>query len=491
MSNLATLVKQSSHFVTGRTAVVLLGFISFPVFTRVLSVAQYGTLSLVLKLLALFTVLGKAGMQNSVLRFYEEHTRSKEAGSARVVYASILIGGILISSLVALLVYATATLAPASVISPPLQQALRWGALYIVVKACQALLWSFLRVEGATKTYNALDVAIRAAAIVIVVWILLNVERSVRAFVSGMILVEGFAVAAVLVYLAVRGRFRPSAFDPKFFTMALSFGAPLIMYEFSGMILSAGDRLLVERFLGAEMLGFYSAAYNICTYMEEALMAPIGLALVPMYMKIWSTEGLEATRKFLSSALNLYVMAASVVAGGAMACAPDLVVFLGSRKLAESAKLVPILIIGLLTYATYHFFNAGLLIHKKTGVMVRIIVLVTAANVVINLLLIPRLQLYGAAITTVISYILFVALIARASFQFLPIDTNWLLWAKYVAAAAVSAFAASRVSLTPAALGLFVKGAVTLLLYAALVYTVDTGMRAQLHSLIRAARART
>jgi len=66
---------------------MLLGFLSFPVFTRVFSVSDYGTMGLVLKVILLLTVIGKFGLQNSVQRFYAEDGASLDANKRRRYYS--------------------------------------------------------------------------------------------------------------------------------------------------------------------------------------------------------------------------------------------------------------------------------------------------------------------------------------------------------------------------------------------------------------------
>ena len=72
MSSLKTLYRHSSHYLGGRVAVMLLGFISFPVFTRVFSVAEYGAINLIMNTVLLLTVVSKFGFQHSVQRYYPE-----------------------------------------------------------------------------------------------------------------------------------------------------------------------------------------------------------------------------------------------------------------------------------------------------------------------------------------------------------------------------------------------------------------------------------
>ena len=77
------LIQHSSHYLAGLFGGLAIGFISFPIFTRIFSVADYGMIDFIQKILLVPTALSKAGMQNSVLRFYNEKEFSSNRQSAR------------------------------------------------------------------------------------------------------------------------------------------------------------------------------------------------------------------------------------------------------------------------------------------------------------------------------------------------------------------------------------------------------------------------
>ena len=89
MSALKTLYRHSSHYLGGRLVVMLLGFISFPVFTRVFSVAEYGVINLITNTVLLLTVLSKFGFQHSVQRYYPEGESAASADTLRRYYSTL------------------------------------------------------------------------------------------------------------------------------------------------------------------------------------------------------------------------------------------------------------------------------------------------------------------------------------------------------------------------------------------------------------------
>src|SRR5215471_16165508 len=92
MNPLKTLLRHSSHYFGGRVALMLLGFASFPIFTRVFSVAAYGVLNIIQNIVLLLTVLAKFGFQHSVQRYYPEYAGSTDPLAVRRYFATLFFG---------------------------------------------------------------------------------------------------------------------------------------------------------------------------------------------------------------------------------------------------------------------------------------------------------------------------------------------------------------------------------------------------------------
>ncbi len=80
------------------------------------------------------------------------------------------------------------------------------------------------------------------------------------------------------------------------------------------------------------------------------------------------------------------------VLAGVAVTAHSAVIVLGSQKLQQAAPLLPVLVLGLMFYALHIFFSAGLVIHKKTITLLKIVVFSAVLNIALNILLIPRIQ---------------------------------------------------------------------------------------------------
>src|SRR6185369_14166470 len=124
-------------------------------------------------------------------------------------------------------------------------------------------------------------------------------------------LVESLFVAGLIVPLVTRGYLRIGSVDHGLFKMSCAFGIPLIVNEIAFVILDAGDRALVQHYLGGNALGIYAVAYGLANMIQYLLLTPLNLAVLPVYLRIWNSGGQEKTIKFLSAGLDLLLMAAA------------------------------------------------------------------------------------------------------------------------------------------------------------------------------------
>ena len=210
-------------------------------------------------------------------------------------------------------------------------------------------------------------------------------------------------------------------FDSALFRVSTAFGLPLVIYECAFAVLGSADRFLVRHYLGGNALGLYSVAYGLSQTVNDVLVTPLNLALMPIYMRLWTTSGREATIRFLTTAVDYYVVVAAGILCVAAVSAPDVVVLLSSSKYADADRLIPMLLAGLLIYTMHLFVAAGLLLHQQTLRMAGILFFCSLVNIGLNCLLLPVMGLQGGALATLLSYLLCVLVLWRASSRLLQL----------------------------------------------------------------------
>jgi len=189
LTPLKTLMKHSSHYLGGRVALMLLGFASFPIFTRVFSVADYGTLNLIQNTVLVLTVLAKFGLQQSVQRYYPEYASAADplslcryystlffgTGSFALLLTSVFVGGVALGLGRPLGIAATGTLL--------------FACSLIVIRALRSMQLNLMQMENKTKLFNVMEIFQKAVGIGVTVVLLFAWRKSILSCFIGMIVV--------------------------------------------------------------------------------------------------------------------------------------------------------------------------------------------------------------------------------------------------------------------------------------------------------------
>jgi O-antigen/teichoic acid export membrane protein len=477
MSAIRTLYRHSSHYMGGRVAVMLLGFISFPLFTRVFSVADYGAINLITNTVLLLTVVSKFGFQHAVQRYYPESAASPDPDRLRGYYSTLFYGTALFAGVFSCLFAVSVFFGAGRFLGITATGTLLLACLLIIVRSLRSMQMNLMQMENKTRLFNGMDILQKAAAVALICLLLFSWKKTVFAFFLGLVLVEGAILLQYFPVLARRRLLSPRLFDRGFLRAALQFSFPLMVAEISWVVLDSGDRFFIQHYLGAQPLGFYAAAYGIAIYLQDVLMAPLQLALFPICMKVWNSEGRKATQDFLSRGLDQFLFVAVAVVCVAVVTSRDVIVLLASKKFQQAHTLLPFLVIGLVLSAVTIYFRPGLLIHKRASKIASATFYACILNIALNIVLLPRIGLVGAAIATLASYAGIVVFLAFESLRVLPFRIEAAAFLRYAVVGAVSAWLAARLPLETPWIAAIAKATLVLALYAPALCLMDARVR--------------
>jgi O-antigen/teichoic acid export membrane protein len=150
---------------------------------------------------------------------------------------------------------------------------------------------------------------------------------------------------------------------------------------------------------------------------------------------------------------------------------------LASKKFQQARSLLPFLVTGLVLWAANTFFRPGLLIHKRASTIAQTTLCAVALNIGLNIMLLPKLGLVGAAWASTISFVAMLVLTGFASLRVLSFRIEWLALARYLAVGLLASWIASRIPIESPMPSALAKGTVILLLYGGVLWVVDAHTR--------------
>jgi O-antigen/teichoic acid export membrane protein len=455
---LSALLKHVSIYSAGSLLVAFAGFISFPILTRVFSVADYGILNLVSATLLLLVAIAKLGHQHAIVRFYGSVAASREP-AAMDRFATTAVGMMLMSAGVVTVIWL--------LLSQLLPQSL-WNdgrvrgvflltAALVLIRTLESALNNIMRAAQRSAAVSLFAVLKRYCTLLLAIGAVLLVAPTLTAFYSSTLLAEGVLVIVLFAVALRRIRLSPSAFSPSLARSMLAFGIPMIGFELAAIALNIGDRYALQLMLGADAVGLYSAAHNLCQYVQAILVSSMAQAVLPMYLQTWENEGRERTEALLESTLYYYIVVGMPAVFGMWVVAPELLRLLASEQYVDSAAVVPWVMGGMGIDGIMPMLMAGLYIAKKSKVVLWLVGGAALLNVVLNVALIPIWGIIGSAVATLASATALAIATAQVSSRYLTIRIPMRDVVTSLGASAVMWIIASRVELEWLALTLLAK----------------------------------
>lgn len=198
----------------------------------------------------------------------------------------------------------------------------------------------------------------------------------------------------------------------------LQYSIPLIPAQILWLITNSSDSFMTTHYLGSEANGILSASYKV-----PNLVATVYL----MFGQAWNMSAIlendsEDRDKFYTNVFNLNQCLLYILAAGClMIVQPLTAVWLG-ESFQESVRYSPILIYSSIFSCFTTFLGSIYLASKETKRSMITSLFSGIINVVLNIILIPRIGLYGPPISTVASYLAVFIIRGYDSRKLVPFD---------------------------------------------------------------------
>lgn len=216
----------------------------------------------------------------------------------------------------------------------------------------------------------------------------------------------GSLATALPVLVEVRGLLSLRRFEPALLKEILSYGlgfsaiAALIAFN------AVSDRYIIGWLIGSEAAGLYAAPYDLTARSLQVLMLAVNLAGTPLIFRAFDAGGAAQARPLLRRQFTLLVGVGLPAALGMSILARfTTTLLLGPAFQATGRDLMPWIAFATVMQSLelFYFSFAFSLTRRPLGQFL-ILVPTAVVNVALNILLIPRFGLTGAAAATVISY---------------------------------------------------------------------------------------
>lgn len=403
------LVKDLLKYAPASIITAFVGLFSVPVLTRIIPPADYGNYILVVSTISVLSIM-VGWLSVSVIRFYPGYERDGRLNEL----SNIIVGWLLITVTVVAICYIGALFVTKAAIGTQLYRMMVIGAVVFVLGSTFDVLLNFLRSKRLVGSYTFFSA-----------W------RSIVGLGIGIVLVArfGFGVDGLLWGYAVSlafalppiwkltiGKF-PRINSPSIdFTKEMArYGLPLVAANLANWILSVSDRYVLEFFRGAHEVGIYSVSYAVSEQSILLLASLFMLASGPISINLWETRGRQSAGNFISSLTRYYLLLCVPATIGLSVLAEPIIAVLAGAEYREGYRIIPFVALSGFLLGLQQRFQSGLIFYRRTVFILIAVIIAGMINISLNLLFVPLYGYMAAAITTLISYIIFLMIIVIIS----------------------------------------------------------------------------
>lgn len=387
-SNNKKAIKSGVWFTVSNFIVKGLGFITTPIFTRLLTKAEYGDFNNFTTWTSIILIITSLNLGASLIRARFDFEKDLD----RYVFSMIALCEL--STAAWYVIY--------NIFNGFFQQALSMDNIYIQCMFIYLFFYPvidlFQNVERFKYQYKwtvASSMTIAVGSSLLSVLFVMTWSNKLLGRVTGYILPVAVLGIIIIIYYFIKAR----RISVAYWKYALPFTLPFIPHLLSMLLLGSMDRIMIKKLCGSEEVALYSLAYTVGTLIS-LLVTSLNNAYSP-----WLGEKLtQHEYKALKSFSIKYVGMFAFLDIGAVLITPELLLILGGRQYMEAVYVMPPVAAGALMQCIYCMYVNIEQFEKKTIGMAIASVIAAVINYILNAIFIPMFGYVAAAYTTFVGY---------------------------------------------------------------------------------------
>ena len=430
MSSYEKFAKDTLIIGIANTLVALSKIIFLPILTKTLGTYDYGIWAQVRVTVGLVLGVVGLGLPYALTRFLPAKTQKEEI---REEFWSVFCLTFLATFVVSLILFAAA--GPiARAFFEGSTEIVRITGLIILTWSLDTTLLSVFRAFRQMKRYALFVVGDAYIELALITFLILK-GYGLISIVWCMLGVRGATL--IPLFLLINSQLKLK--KPHFSNIKeyLSFGLPTIPGNLASWVVASSDRYVIGYYLGATSVGIYSAVHSLGSLMIM-LAGILGFVLPPTLSKLYDEGKINEVKTHLKYSLK-YLLALNIpFVFGAIVLSKPTLRLLSTAEIASQGYII-VFIMGLsaLLYSTYVVISHVLVLAKKTRITGFIWIAAATANLGLNILVVPCLGIFGAALTTLIAYLIALSMTSYYSVKEFKFEIDWLFIGKSVVASAI------------------------------------------------------
>jgi O-antigen/teichoic acid export membrane protein len=407
--------RHSLVYMIGQALSRAVGFFMIPIYTRLISPADYGVLELVTICGGILSLIISFTSSETLARFFYAE---KESSRRSLVASTAVIGAAVGGCLLVTLAVSCASQIGLLVFDTHDYDGLI--ALSFVGSWCAFLLdigTAYLRLRYMSTHFMAAVVAQVVLTLGLNIYFVVWEELGIRGILYSNIissLCVGGAITLPILWVA------KARFSLQLFIEFVKFGVPLLPSQLGLWLGYLSNRFFLQRYASLTDVGLFSFGYNIGVLVSRFVSTPLNYFWAPRKLELLLSLSSEAP--IVVSRVCIYSTILVVFVALLLSLAArDLVKIIAGAEYFRSHEIIPVIGLAIAVGSLENHVNAGMLMEKRTSLLSMCGAISLVVVLVANYMLVPLLGMWGAAIAILMSNAIRVSLVYFLSQSVYPL----------------------------------------------------------------------
>ncbi len=377
-------------FAIGSFSSKILVFLLLPLYTRTLTQGQLGTVDLIVQIANLLIPVVTVSVADAVIRFGLDNSQKK----------SVIFSTSVTITLIGMLIF---------IFFIPLLSKIKYVEsygwllyVYVFTASVKMVFSEFVRARKLVKLYAFNGIVTTSSMIILNLLFLVVFKIGMTGYLLAIILSDLLSIMFLTVIADLHRFFRLRWFSRETARKMLRFSIPLIPTAMMWWVTNVSDRFLVAYSLGEAANGLYTISYKIPTIIAT---------IYAMFNQAWNMSAItehdsKNRNRFYSNVFDSNSSMVYIVAAGILLFIIPLTKLLVAPSFFISYYYASYLVLATVFTCFSAFLSSVYTATKKTMRSFVTCLIGALVNFELNLLLIPKFGINGAAFATFVSYFL-------------------------------------------------------------------------------------
>lgn len=371
------------------------GFITTPIFTRLMTKGQYGDYSNYTAWLSILAILVTLEMSGCVYRARYDFEEDFDGFLSSIIFCGTVITAVCYG-IVCIFMKQFVRIFDLEAIYIHLM------FLNVLISPALTIMQAKHRILQKYKSFVAVSIGSTVVSTLVSLWCVYNFEDKLFGRIAGMTV--PLLVLYLIAYICMMCQGKVF-FNKEYWKYAICFSLPLVPHLLSNTILGSSDRIMIKQMCSAQEAAVYSVAYS-CGMIISILFTSMNQAWEPWLFDRVHDKDYASVIKMSRFYLLFFV----VLVMGSILVAPELIWIMGGKAYSEAVYVIPPVMVGYGCKFAYTFYVNMERFEKKTKYISLGTILSAVVNVVLNLIFIPIFGYIAAAYTTLAGFLMLVVL---------------------------------------------------------------------------------